>query len=1120
LSKQASGDNEAQRDLYKQTEDKIKKENQIKIDEDHVDVSVQNTLNHNDLVKNRINEASNKLDDAYQLLDLAGWLVPIIAAIFYYTIFFYFKLPDVFTWVGLAIALPLFLFLRLVIWSLRIQLVGDDKSFVDSLKDTFYSFSEKHVKLKFDNTQLNDHISGLSRQAGSMLSTVRSYVPGLDQYYGAQERIRNQLFFIQKLRNALTEYGFPIREKSEQYLSKKFGPLTNSETEWLDEATKELALIYGVPSIFLKLIYADYLDDSTERKNDWAEIKKENKLLHAFAKVILRSGRIPTEYIEKDIESYGAIEELILKIDPFVLNDFLVIYNTYYYQFAEEKDALLNSLKFYRLNVSFELEDNIKRFVPSTFDDNGRLKSLLKFVSSVISIDNKVLELIFHEYQGMAAERQKAWTALKQKENMKTSEDPNPLLTYFVTLLIENGLLDIQYGSVDNQNLVHYFAKLLEPKEDFTISKARLDLLDSLRSLQRVKEDFLRTLSLNNMPLDDSEERNEFIQLLPTTDTFITLLSWLSSQIKVDETVLLLLFYDYTARVKKRDNCFEGFKNAKDKSARLKILANELLNKGIISYPSDSTESHEETVANLADYLAIAPKFERLKIDTMFSEYNRLFGYAKSVLVFLIEQRICDEKAEITFYGLLSAVDKSKGDILDKLQTVTTATLRSFRLLSLDDDWFEPVALSSIAVFLVVHEDMSLADIACRRYSSNSRIVKILYEYSWMNEKEQHKSQLDRTRFDDVIEIAIKGSASNDRYLSEFQRGLKSGFLYRRINDIPTVRLHHIQRQMAEVISQQDYATKLESHMQALGTVLESNLKSDTILESLKMQLVSAYAITFPTDADVISGIIDNLLLSVCEDFSNDDPIYRDIFIKAEIQEASIGKATRVGVVPYGMSFNDFSNYLQIAYKEAVTRYKESGNMRHDIDKYVANIVRIFPTATYFKKLEPVKESDEKEAGDSLAIMLRPLILRKFGAIRSAEILASLRTNVEEKIAMRSVLASLYDSSSALYLIAQKQFDVIISSPTLREYIKSGQFDGHLLHALESSSLSDLAVAMYRGAKEGVKQKEALKLRLKDKTEKTCNAIHSRPTEAEIQAVSELIFGILFDIGMVLDALK
>ena len=768
-----------------------------------------------------------------------------------------------------------------------------------------------------------------------------------------------------------------------------------------------------------------------------------------------------------------------------------------------------------------------------------RLKSILGLVYLRIGIDYKIMEIMFFEYQGIYAERQKAWAALKRQDNAGNltagdnqcltapnttlAQEPNALLINFVTFLLESGLLDIQSINLDyKKDAVAYIAKILEPKDDFTIAQARIDLSESLRSLERLKEDFLRTLSLNNIPFDDYEDRTTFLHSLPLADAFTALLSWLSIRVKVDENVLLLLFYDYTARTKKRDECFQGFKEDGKikKEEKLKNLAHELLNRGIISYPSDANESTEDTITNLADYLAIAPKFERLKIDLMFSEYNKLFRYAKSVLVFLVEQKICQEKSEVTFNELLSQVVKARGDILENLQIATIMELRDFRILSFDEDWFEPVALSSIAVFLVVHEDMSLTDIACRRYSSNSRIVKILYEYSWMNEKEQHKSQIDRTPFGKVIEIAIKGSGSSTRYLSEFQRGLKTGFFYRRINDIPAVRLHYIQRQINEVVSQQDYANKLESHLQALGTVLESKLKSDVIIESLKMQLVSAYAITFPSDADVISGIIDNLLLDVCEELAKDDPIYKDIFIKAEIQEVSIGKATRVGVVPYGMSFSDFSNRLQTAYIKAVSRYQESGNMRHEIEKYVSNIVRIFPTSTYFKKLEPVKETNELESEGSLANLLKPLIFKKFGARRSLEILASLKTSVQERIAVRNILASLYDSSSALYLIAQQQFDTIISSPTLKDYIKSGQFDGHLLRALDSHKLSELAIATYRTAKEGDKPKEAVLQKLQEKVRLTCSTIHSRPSDTEVQAVSTVVFGILFDVGMILDGLK
>jgi hypothetical protein len=229
---------------------------------------------------------------------------------------------------------------------------------------------------------------------------------------------------------------------------------------------------------------------------------------------------------------------------------------------------------------------------------------------------------------------------------------------------------------------------------------------------------------------------------------------------------------------------------------------------------------------------------------------------------------------------------------------------------------------------------------------------------------------------------------------------------------------------------------------------------------------------------------------------------------------------TRVGVVPYGMSFGDFSNRLQTAYKIAVSTYQKSGQMRHAPEKYVANIVRIFPTATYFKKLEPISDKEDLESEDALASLLRPLIFKKFGARRSVEIIASLKTSVEEKTAVHNILASLYDSNSALYLIAQQQFDMLLTSPTLKEYIKSGLFDGHLLRSLDEHKLSDLAISTYRTAKEGTKQKEAVMQKLREKVRLICTTINSRPSDIELEAVASTVFGILFDVGLILNALK
>jgi hypothetical protein len=841
---------------------------------------------------------------------------------------------------------------------------------------------------------------------------------------------------------------------------------------------------------------------------------------------------VPTEYVEKDLESYGGIEELIAKLDPFSLGSFLAAYNTQYYKFAEEKDALLDAANAYYLRITTSTETEVRRFSPSSFEEKERLRDLFIFSSVRLAVHPKILELLFYERQGLGASRQKAWAYLKKNEEsgevdreIAVSEEVSELedkklLSRFVALLVDRNLLDVPTAySEAKEDVVEYIVRALQTFDDFTITQGRMKVLQFFTALESEKEAFLRTISSNNISLGEGD-RKEFAKMLPVDNVLTGILQWLVQHTKVSEEVLLLFYYDYTAQVRKRDDYFSDLK--KGKNGELAILARELLNRKIISVPGSYERDKEENISNLASYLFIAPKYERTEIESIFSEYSRLFRYSKTILEFLKSQKICREDSGVSFGGLLNEITQPHVDFLDQLLLATKLEIREFSLPSFHypRDWLEPIALATVTAFLVQREDMFLSDIACRRAAGVEQAAKILYEYSWMNDEEQHKSQANRTPFVAIVERAMSGTNSRTEYFSEFQRGLTSGFLFRRISDIPLTRLRHIDDQVNMVVSQMNYETKLKSHLQALGTFLQSQLKSGVIMESLKMQLVAAYAITIPTEADVITGVIDNLLPDVCENMADHDLAYKDIFIKAETKETSIGRYTRIGVVPYNMGFNDFADRLRKAYRIAVSQYRMSGEMRHKVERYVANVIRIFPTSAYFKQLEPFESASGKGADDFLADLIRPLVLKKFGSVKSAEILASLKTSEEEKVAMRSVLAALYDTSSALYMIAQKEFDGVTSSPTLKEYIKLGKFDMDLASTFEESRLSELAMTVYRSAKGGTNQEAAVKQNLTKRITQICDATRARPTAGEIDSVSAVVFQALYDIGMILDGLS
>jgi hypothetical protein len=525
----------------------------------------------------------------------------------------------------------------------------------------------------------------------------------------------------------------------------------------------------------------------------------------------------------------------------------------------------------------------------------------------------------------------------------------------------------------------------------------------------------------------------------------------------------------------------------------------------------------ENEVSNLSAYLRTVSVFVREEISSTFSRYRQLFEYSKSILQFLKGQNICKKEAELSFEKLLAQPFPDR-DFLSRLQLAIQLLIDEFSSLSpRTAEWIEPITQASIAIYLDERGDFL-------RYSMNQRVagigrvVQILYECSWTNDDEQDKISEDKTRLDRIINRVIDGEKRSDSFLTAFTRALTLGFLYRKIREIPDTTMRHIDQQVNSVANQMDFKAKLEKRLSALGTILESQLTSGTIMESLRMQLVGAYTITVPTGANVIGAIVKDLLPDTCRELAESDQGYAGLFLKSEGEEVSVGRYTRIGVVPFRMDFKEFANRLENAYRSAVRKYEQSGGMqsrKHSMEEYVANVIRIFPTSAYFRQLTPF---EGKKAEDILANILRPLMIEKFGRIRTLQIIASLTAPDVERMSMRNTLANLYNSNSSIYLIAKNEFDGVLSSPTLTEFIRQKRLDETLIDQFNGQRLSDLAITIYRSS--NMSGPDSIKQNLQKKISDMCRSMRARPADDEIQKVSVIIFEALYDVGMFLDVLS
>ena len=1111
---------EAEDDAEEKRVEMERRKDEVTADQTQVEDSVTKAKDEFGLLKTSLHSSAARLDRAFWWLDVAAWAVPIGVFLIYFGAFAYYQLPiDPYVYFGIVVVLPTALFLRLLVWQVRLQASGEDISFIQSVKESFHSLPLRRFKLGFRPTKFDEKVSEVWTQTSTLTKAAQRYVPGVKDYYEGQDLVRKEKDFIVTLRNALAEYGLMRNESVETYLP-SFGPPTGEAQDWIRKAASDLTKVSGVPPEIIKFVYADYIADDPAKRDNWKAITGNQKTFRSFVEVLLNSGKLPGDYHEENLSTYGGIEEVMLKTIPFNLSSFLDSYYIQYYEYAAEKESLLAAVKTYRVKTSPSKEASIRSLVPPTFGKEQRLNALFAKAESLFEVEGTILRLIFYEREAISAKRANVWSAMMRGESQlpnhtpslpKTTSRRGKVMRHFASILKDGSLLDIptEYSRFET---VEYIVRALSALPDFTLPAAKSEVRQAFNSLKEEKDSLIRTLAANNIPLGEGE-RKDFDKLLPIGDSLNTLIASLEQFTKVKGYVILLLYCDFTAQLRKRDDHFLEIKGKPD---RLSYLADVLLNQKLVSASSRSENELGENVSNLTAYMSTIRTFSKTDIDSTFSDYGKLFQYTKGVFRFMVEQKVCKDTPGSEFGTVLDQVPHPEADFFDNLVKVAITQITSFSEITLASDWIEPVALAATTAFLVTKDDAFLGDAACRRTSNDTRAVKILYDYSCMADEEQHKSQRDRTPFAEIVKQTIGGKNPRTEYLPDFQRGLKGGYLYRRISDIPATRLRRIEDQVTKAVSELDFKKKLDAHLQALATFLRSQLKSGVIMESLRMQLVTAYAITVPTRADVISGVIENRLPNVCQELTKTEPDYKDLFIEIEANQPKIGMYTRLGVVPFKMTFNEFSEKFRRAYRIAVQQYSDTGSMPKPLEEYVANVIRIFPTDAYFKQLEPPSSAKSKSAEDLLTALIEPIMLTKFGEVKTAEILASLHAVEEDQVAMRAVLAALYDTEGALYLISKDLYDAVLVSPTLTELVVNGRFDSDLADSFGKKSLSDLALTIYGTAQVSNEDRSSIQSKLTKSIEQIRTLTRAHANHTEIQGISRVTFQSLYDVGMIL----
>jgi len=938
-----------------------------------------------------------------------------------------------------------------------------------------------------------------------LIDIVKDFEPTTQKIYAKKEKKVNLDNLKITLRNALNIYGFQLKDAHIKRIE-KFWSNSDSPSLWPKEIAVDISPTLGTSKEIILLAYSDYSQNTEDLKNCWAEISSKANLLSELTNTLLRNGVVSTEFIGKNYESYGAINKIASIGKLFTLQSFKNNYSLFYDELKKAKLSLMNTFRTYHLEYTPSIENDIREFVPGNLDSfENRHTELLTFSAKKIDLQPEIVSLIYFEREGDLINCKKHWNSIRSNDMMMEK------LTLF---LIDCKIIEAPSSQREGKKLRAFISDTLRSLNDYRLQDAIMKVRESFEIMDSEKTRFRNALSAYEIQMS-KKSQDEFNNWIPeaTHDIQDAICKTLSSRLAISENILLLLYFDYTQDIASRKDVLSKLK--KNKQAR---DLSRIILEGNRQLKAMYLRDKESAVECLNYFILESDDYNRNELETLLFKYRESYSRATDLQNYLRKQNFSSERLEIKPKSeeILSLLEDNLDvhfvEIIRELSKYFIASHLSSKLN--DDSWLEPASLSCTVMYASEYQTQEQRE-ANIQASMNMKAVQILYKMIEVREKEYQKASGKMIYLSTIIEEIAEGEYNEFKYLYQFKEALTNGTLIHKIDDLLAKRMDVMNSQLVKLGSDTNKIEKtIQRDRKAVNEMLDLRLNFDAVYESLKMNLINAYMITISTREPVLSMIIDSeILLEACKALAENDSGFSDLILLDTVEKTSGGKYTRMGVVPMGMSFDEFSMRFERVFNEALIRK----NVPNPSD-YSANLVRIFPIESFFKRVEVTSELGTKTpALDHPVMRIRDLLKESYGPLQNLELIASMQDSDNKTVALMNIIKSFIDSSASILGMLPDSISAKTVSGVLKEKMESREFDKSLIKIYGSDSLSDLAIRIHQGNSNTDDRQK--KLFINDFYKKTKEIIIDSGARLEDERTDQIIDAIneiLSDIGRVL----
>ncbi len=726
------------------------------------------------------------------------------------------------------------------------------------------------------------------------------------------------------------------------------------------------------------------------------------------------------------------------------------------------------------------MEDEVTKFKPVSPNTNVWKNEILVKIAKILDLDNDYVRLLISESIGDYTASVSAW-----KNIIEETKEAG-----LARILVKNKIVK---GGIDSDDeiTIRRLATVMESiKDKFSLRDIGIDLARFESEIIRVRRSLLLCASLYSIKIDSMRFGLDFV---PTNITSIEqeLIDYATRELR-QEPLIFELLYATAIGSPEADTLYLQIKRGKVTEFGTFLVSHKLL-------PDVSFS------ANLPQLLDLYSSFNLQEISTAFDYYDRLNSLSRNLLIFVMENELGNIERVLTFQDIIRICPANQrasyeNGVVNLISELITHESESGKLGSAQH---LELSTAAAALFLHVQGDQAAGQL-CHSVAYMKFGSRILYEYAELSD-ESSLSQVKPTLFSAVLN-SVK-TLTSDRNYNSFVEALIGSVLHVKVSYLLSKQVGEIRDLLEKFETKGFEAEKLAENLKdAIRDVMDKDIDIDTVGNLLVTQVLSAYIVTVPGIRPVIS-LIDDYLEKAANVLASEKNNPNSKFSNLIMIDKGSGSWTRVGLVPFGMSFEEFSGYFDVAIKKAIEMYNFDNPKSKTFTHY---LIRIFPSSDALKVI-----AQDPTLMTTPLTTVRNLMRDRMPTVDDLKVLSVTQSAGNTRVKLRNVLAEVIDSnkSSILALLGDSVVPLLNQHDWLKDFLKENDIKNTLFESYGVGKLSALAVSITLLATKG---DESITFAAFQKHVET-----AFPSEKEldldgIKLLSTLIYRALKNIGLVL----